>query len=449
MKRHVPIETLWRMMLACSLLGTATGTATADEDWRFVLPEAGAEHEHPPLRAIPLLSEKPDDLREKPDYRGSTRRYAQLRYGSPSAARVAVVLDQVSASEVDLYVDVNRDRTIESKELQTAQGRLWYVPLDVEYARGEVLRPVARQLVFRLGASGRTLAVAAGGYLAGEVALAAAAGEDAEATQPARYIARRMDGDANGFFTDPRDRLWIDLNRDGRWDAAREQFLYSSVLTIEGTRFAVRSDERGEGLTLARLEGTGTIKLVLKQQAAEEQAGGSTDKSADAPPKDRPATGAGLRGRPLEVSVTLVGRDGAAVGLRGVDAAASVPIGDYRISAVSIVLEDAGGGLPWNFVFSDSQADDQHRWHTVSKDATIDLDPLGDLVFSTGCAVPDGTCKPGQDLTAQPRLVTGDGLLINTCYLGSHDTGRDGPTARITLAAADGTLLSTARSGFA
>lgn len=452
MKRPLAIETLWRMMLACGLLATADwtmGNAAADDQWRFVLPEAGAEHEHPPLRAIPLLSEKPDDLREKAAYRGVTRRYAQLRYGSPSAARVAVVLDQVSASDVDLYVDVNRDRTIESKERQSGEGRLWRVPLDVEYAQGEVLKPVARQLVFRLGASGRTLAVAAGGYLEGEVALAAAADEGADAEQPAPFAARRMDGDANGFFTDPRDRLWIDLNRDGHWDAAREQFLYSSVLAIDGTRYAVRSDERGERLTLARLEGTGTIKLVLKQRSAGEQAGVPTDKSADSQTTSEAAAGAGLRGRPLEVSVTLVGRDGAAVGLRGLDAAASVPIGDYRVSAVSIVLADSDGGPPWNFVFSDSQTGDQHHWYTVGKEATIEVDPLGKLVFSTGCATTDGTCKPGQDVSAQPRLVTGDGLLINTCYLGSHDTGRDGPTARITLAASDGTLLSTAQSGFA
>lgn len=447
MNRHLPIDTLWRIVLACGLLAT-TDRVTADDDWRFVLPEAGAEHERPPLRAIPLLSEKPDDLREKAAYRGATRRYAQLRFGSPSAARVAVVLDQVSASDVDLYVDVNRDRAIDSKERLSGDERLWRVPLDVEYARGEVLKPVARQLVFRLGASGRTLAVAAGGYLEGNVRLAGPSDATDAAQSP--YAARRMDGDANGFFTDPRDRLWIDLNRDGRWDAAREQFLYASVLTIDGTRYAVRSDERGERLTLARLEGTGTIKLVLKQQPAEEQAGGSSDdKPADASPTGEAAAGAGLRGRPLEVSVTLVGRDGAAVGLRGLDAAATVPIGDYRISAVSIVLADGGGGPAWNFVFSDSQTGDQHHWYTVSKDATIELDPLGKIVFSTGCAAPDGTCQPGQDVTAQPRLVTGDGLLINTCYLGSHDSGRDGPMARIALAAANGTLLSTARSGFA
>lgn len=63
------------------------------DEWRFVLPQTGSEHEYPPLRAIPLASEKPDDLKEKAEYRGASRRYAQLRYGSPSAARLAIVLD--------------------------------------------------------------------------------------------------------------------------------------------------------------------------------------------------------------------------------------------------------------------------------------------------------------------------------------------------------------------
>src|SRR5262245_32890658 len=64
--------------------------------WRYILPAAGATHEHPPLRAIALQNERPDDLKERVSYRGTQRRYAQIRYGSPGSIRVAVVLDQSS-----------------------------------------------------------------------------------------------------------------------------------------------------------------------------------------------------------------------------------------------------------------------------------------------------------------------------------------------------------------
>lgn len=432
-------------------------SAQAADDWKFVLREPGAEHEHPPPQAIPLAGEKPDDLKEKADYRGASRRYAQLRYGSPSAARVAVVVDQVSPGEVDLYVDANRNRTIEAGERCSGEGRLWRVPLNVEYSEGEVFKRLPRELVFRLGSTGRTLSFAAAGYLEGRLSLPLGEGRGEEGRKqhaadsirkppsasapphpsplPERegkaVAVRRMDGDGNGFFTDPQDRLWIDLNGDGRWDAVDEQFLYATILTIGGQRYAVRSDERGTMLTLARLEGTGTIALAVRQKP---------DKNSSEP---------GTLGRITEIAVTLVGRDGSAVGLRGADAKATVPVGEYRVSAVSLSLDDPAGGPRWNFVFSDNGGRDDNRWRKLAKDVALAIDPLEKFDFAAGPWQTSGKCRPGDDLTFQPKLFTPDGLLINTCYRGTYDTGRDGTSATIKLSASDGTLLATAQSGFA
>ncbi|HVX14398.1 MAG TPA: hypothetical protein VHC22_24640 [Pirellulales bacterium] len=396
--------------------------ARADDAWKFVLPETGTEHAYPPLRAIPLASDKPDDVQEMVTYRGASRRYAQLRYGSPSAPRVLVVVDQVSSTDVDLYVDTDRNRTIDANERCAGEGRLWRVPLDVQYAQGETFDVYPREFVFRLGSTGRTLSYAAAGYLAGRVTLA-------ETGEPLVSV-RRMDGDANGFFTDPQDRLWIDLNDDGRWDPVDEQFLYSTILTIAGDRYVLRSDERANQLALAKLEGTGTLQLAVRQ-------------------KSGTATGGpGTLGHVSEIAVTLVGRDGSAVGLRGTTQV-SAPIGDYRVSAVAVTLDDLAGGPRWNFVFSDGQPSDAKRWYSLERDATVTIDPLEKVDFLAGAWKTDGKCRPGDDLTFQPKLLTSDGLLINTCYRGTHDTGRDGSNATIKLAASDGTLLSSAQSGFA
>jgi hypothetical protein len=433
---------LLRPALVLALLCLGGASANADEAWRFVLPEPGAEHEHPPLRAIPLSADKPEDVKETAAYRGSSRRYAQLRYGSPSAARVAIAVDQVSPGEVDLYVDANRNRTIEPKERVSGKGRLWRVPLNVEYANGQVFRRFRREMIFRLGTSGRTLSYAAAGYLEGRAVLNVAAalrdGEgavaqgDRDSPPPSvEATVRRMDGDGNGLFTDPQDRIWIDLNGDGRWDAVEEQFLYAVILAIDGQRYAVRSDEQGSRLALSRLEGTGTIQIVVRQKPG--------------PNSNEP----GVMGRIAELAVTLVGRDGSAVGLRSANAEASVPVGDYRVSAVTVALDDPSGGPRWNFVFSDNQGGDAKRWFKLEKDARLAIDPLEAFSFETGPERTDGKCRPGQDLTFQPKLYTADGLLINTCYRGTHDTGRDSTSASIKLAAADGTLLSAAQSGFA
>lgn len=294
--------------------------------------------------------------------------------------------------------------------------------LNVEHAEGEVFKRLPRELVFRLGSTGRTLSYAAAGYLEGPVRL-----EGGDTT----VAARRMDGDGNGFFTDPQDRLWFDLNGDGRWDAVDEQFLYATILAIGGQRYAVRSDERGAMLTLAKLEGTGTIALAVRQKP---------DKNSSEP---------GTLGRITEIAVTLVGSDGSAVGLRGADAKATMPVGDYRVSAVSLSLDDPAGGQRWNFVFSDNGGRDEKRWHKLGKDGELAIDPLEKFDFSTGPWQVNGKCRAGDELTFQPKLFTVDGLLINTCYRGAHDTGRDDTCATIKLSASDGTLLATAQSGFA
>lgn len=400
----------------------ALATPAHAGDWQFVLPPAGAEHEHPPLRAIPLSTEKPDDLKEKAEYRGASRRYAQLRYGSPGAARVAVVLDDISAAEAELYVDLNRNRTIETGERCSGEARLWRVPLDVEYVEGEVIKRYPRELLFRRGATGRTLSFATAGYLQGKTSLGNGGPRDV----------RRLDGDGNGFFTDPQDRLWIDLDGDGAWDPVKEQFLFATILTLDGIRYAVRSDERGTQLSLGKLEGTGVLRLVLPER-----------------PKDKSAANqTAAAGQIVEASVTLVGRDGSAVGLRGVAATATAPIGEYRVSALTVALEDPHGGQRWTFVFSDNQGQDAKRWYKLQRDAELDIAPLEKFDFRTGCQAKT-TCRPGEQISVQPQLYTADGLLINTCYRGQHDTGRDGGGANISLLNTEGGKISSALSGFA
>ncbi len=423
--------------LPCLLLGMLPFAVGESDEWRFVLPRPGAEHEHPPLRAVPLSAEKPDDLKEKAEYRGASRRYAQLRYGSPGAARVAVAIDEISGAEADLYVDFNRNRTIEARERFAGEGRTWRVPLDVEYIEGEVIKRYPRELIFRRGTTGRTLSFAAAGYLEGRAVL----GEDSAAEPQAAVGAgendrkvqktvRRMDGDGNGFFTDPQDRLWIDLNGDGIWDPVSEQFLFATILTIDGARYAVRSDERGTLFSLGKLEGTGVLRLVLPERSAAEGAS-ETDR----------------RGGIVEAAVTLVGRDGSAIGLRGLGASATAPIGDYRVSALTVAFDDPQGGPRWTFVFSDN-GQETKRWYKLERDAEIEIAPLEKLEFFTGCQA-KSRCRPGEAISVQPQLFTADGLLINTCYRGSHDTGRDGVTAQIRLENAVGQSLSSALSGFA
>ncbi len=359
----------------------AAGADPAPPPWRYVVPPPGDPFEHPPLRALPLSDEKPPDVTENVAYRGKHRRYAQLRYGSPASVRVTVVVDEVGPGEVDLYVDARRKRRIEPADRVAGKDLVWRMPLDAAFVKGEDTEKVRRAVIFRYGTVGRTLAFAAAGYLEGTATVGG---------KPVR--ARRSDGDGNGSFTDPDDRLWLDLDGDGRFDPMSEQFLYAPVLTIGADRYAVRTDERAASLTLEPLHGTGTVRLAA-----------------------RPVNG---KGRVRDVAATLIGRDGSAVSLGGPTARAVVPAGDYRVSAVTVVLDDPAGGPRWTFVFSDQGRRGPPRWHTVAKDDTLVLDPVGALELRTGLDGP-AAVKSGGDLEFQPRLYTADGLLIVTCVRGT------------------------------
>jgi hypothetical protein len=140
------------------------------------------------------------------------------------------------------------------------------------------------------------------GYLEGRVALGDTSnstdGERSPSAAPLVTV-RRVDGDGNGLFTDPHDRLWIDLNGDGAWDAVNEQFLFATVLSVDGIRYAVRSDEQANHLTLAKLEGTGTIKLAIRESAHDS------------------SVGRAALGHIVEIAVTMQTPDGSVVRLDG------------------------------------------------------------------------------------------------------------------------------------
>jgi hypothetical protein len=400
-------------LLVVLAMVVASDPGSAPSTWRYVVPPPGDAFESPPLRSIGLSSEKPEDLVVKVTFRGSRQRYAQLRYGSPSSVRVTVVLDETGRGEADLYVDANRNRRIEATDRVDGANRTWRLPLDLAIVEGETTSYLPRAAILRLGSAGITLSHAAAGYLEGQVEFAGR-----------WHAVRRTDGDGNGLFTDLQDRLWIDLNDDGRWDPSSEQFLFTSVLPLGNSRCAVRSDPFGRRLSVEPLEGSGTVRLALARR------------------QGLPAA--------VELAATLLGRDGSAVGLSGDQAEATVPVGEYRLGTVTCAFEDPEGSPRWNFVFSDIGRRGEARWYKVERGGTAAIDPIGILEFKTDTEGL-GSPRPGDDLKVQPQLFTGDGLLIVTCYRGiqTNPAGDSGTGATIALATTDGRTLATAHSGFA
>jgi len=359
------------------------------------------------------LDEKPPDLTESVTFRGEGRGYAQIRYGSPGSVRVAVVLDRISSNEFDLYVDADRDRDIEPGERVPRDGDIWRVPLDVVIEEDERDRYIARELLLRATFGGRGLAVASAGFVEGTSDL----GGEAVAV-------RRMDGDANGSLTDAQDRLWIDLDRDGSWDPLSEQFLFAPILELNGKRHVVRSSAFGSRVTFEELTGSGSVRIAF--------------------------TGCAAGSEVRDVALVLVGRDGTAVGIREAGRETPVPSGAYRVSVVTLTLDEPSTGPPWGYVFAESGDPVPPVWHDVGDGTSVEIEPIGRLDLTLPIPAGGLEVPPGGQLTVEPRLVTEDGLLLMNCYRGTGmaSYAGDRPQVRCTLIGANGKILATASSGF-
>jgi hypothetical protein len=401
----------WRIVLLISL-ALVSAEARAADAWRYVVPQTGEAFDHPPLVALALQEQRPDGLREAVHYRGSRRRYAHLVYGRGRTAGVAIVLDEVGPGKFDLYVDANRDREITAKDRVAGEGLSWRTPLEAVVHEGEDLHEYPRTVAFRYGPASRTLAVATCGYLEGHARL----GER-------EVKVRRIDGDADGFFASAQDRIWVDLDGDGQWDPAQEEFLFAPILRLGGKRVAVRADALGERLSFAPLEGSGRVRLALPQSLAARQV--------------------------EEIQATVQSRDGVVASLRGLDTEAALPAGDYRVSALLLTLKDPAGGPGWGYIFNDNGGKPA-RWHTLKKDDRLTLDPIGALDFTAEVGGAKAECRAGDRLSVKPALYTGDGLLIERAYRGHFAANPfgGGCGGQVRLLAADRSLDS-AHCGFA
>jgi hypothetical protein len=388
----------------------------ADEPaWRYVAEVGAGSPIRPVFRFVALSSKKPDDVGEEVKYRGKEQKYAQIRYGSDDSRRVVVVVDFVSRDDFDLYVDANRNRVIETKDKILCAGTDRTAPLDVEITRGLQIVHERRLVQWRLGATRKTISLATLGYVEGVVSIAGK-----------KHAVRRVDGNANGFFADAADRLWIDLNRDKQWDPITEQFPFAPVLTLNNQRYGIRGDATGSRLAIEPLTSEGRIRLKLGELAKDVSL--------------------------LKLDVMLTGEDGSAFAVSALDTSTVVPAGRYAVGSVALSVQLASADQPIHFVFSRVGVDAGTRWHELKKDQELILDPVGKLRFGVEIEKIHLIRKPGEAIRVQPQLFTADGLLINSCSIGdSEEVSRHGNHKHCTVKLSDtkNQLVDVQSSGFA
>jgi hypothetical protein len=373
---------------------------------RFVVPAAGADNEHPPLRALPGSEQKPAWVEVSAKFRGRVR-YAQLTFGSPGTKPVTLAVDEISPTEVNLYADVGRTGVIDDDSKIKRKDGLWRFSLEAQVLKGKDILTADRSVVVKYLRFTRSLAIATRGYIEGTLDIDG---------KKVRY--RRIDGDANGLFNDPADQLWLDLDGSGRFAPASERFLIRPVLAIGAKRFAMRADALGKSMALTQLLGEGVLGVHFAKP--------------------------NLARRVTEWTVTVESKDGTVFTLRSDQANAPAPADSYRLHSVDVLVKDEHDRL-WRFIFLDQTLDPPYRWHRLDNKGRLMVDPLAGFEVAVSATI---TKSPAdRTLTLRPEIRTSDGLSLYRCTY-SLDSNFVEKRSHMSVRSAQGAGLGDAHSGF-
>ena len=414
--RHNVLASRLAVMFCLLFSFACAGAEGGDHSWQYVVPASAEGGMTPPAWFIPLADQRPDAITAEPPASGGKRSYALLRFGNPGSPLVPIIVDEGDGGKFSLSVDLSRTGEMADARPLDGTGRTWELALpSLIPHKDRAADEHPRQVLIRKTARGKSLSIATLGYLAGSVKL-----------DGNPIAARRVDGNANGLFADPQDRLWLDLNGDGRFDPFDEQFPFGPVLSVGGKRYAARSDEVGMRLALEEITGTGKIGVRLASLTDEYEL--------------------------KELELSLAARDGSVYSARGSGEPLEVPPGQYATRALELLLVNRQSGERWYFVFSRFEDPREQDWHEVTVGRDIAIDPVGKLDFRLEGAALDQKIPAGAEFRIEPGLYTQDGMQIRRCDDGSAAAGlslnEQGRCAHIVLAQTNGTAISQHTSGF-
>jgi len=307
----------------------------------------------------------------------------------------------------ELWLDANGDGRLTDDERHVMSGRELEIPATVTLQLKPETKKVQRTLVFRRSAVGDGLRYTVRGYMQGHLKLG-----DKE------HAALLVDGNANGCFdTIGQDRVWIDLNQDGRFDPLTEQFPLGKPITHNGQVYVIRSDASASAVVAnLRSVGQGKLRLTLAKKPAS----------------------------PVKVSAELISDLGELVNIDKLDQAAPVPFGEYRLSSLKLEASDSKGQT-WTYHFDVEQP--KVYYVTTGKETAITL--LGRIVMDVSLRLEGGKASPGQTITIQPKLMADPSLSLTRCEVGKDaDRQQAEGNAEVLLLAPDGKVVNRGLTGF-
>jgi hypothetical protein len=322
-------------------------------------------------------------------------RFGDLRLG---AGRRTAVWDLATGS---LWLDADGDGRFAPGERHS----LGKDPLEVRTAFPVGDAAATRTLIVKRRADG--IAYAVRGYRSGGVTLGGNS-----------YPALLTDGDADGCFDGPAsDRIWIDLDRDGKFDPLTEQFPLGSALSHAGAAYLLRPDAAGTKVAVReRPAETGTIRVVVTRLPKAEV---------------------------VELTAQLVSEWGELVTVTGADRPHPLPAGRYRVEAAQLKLRD-GDGQTWGYRFGGTR----EPVAAIEKGKDTRLDLTAGLHVPVELAAGAGV-KPGDSVRVRADVVTGIGLSLTDCEVTARGGGYGVPVrAAIRLAGPGSAPVDEVHAGF-
>lgn len=389
---------------AAALLGQSEGT------FRFVPADVTARlHEVEVPLELPVDFERTAALRDLGLDESDVIAVGKLSYGDPRVPAVGILLARQDTG-LGLWVDRNRDRRWQADETAAAwgsSGTQWTSQLVPALDRAATVDRAAaddRENGENREQSGDVLAAAASP--SHDVSLAypvcfrydSAKGQLFAATAGAREgqvkfndrecLARYEDRNANGRWFDADDRLFVDLNGDGKINVISERLPCQGMRTIQGTLYAIAGDPLGQTLAITPVLEKGSLipRLTLSESQAQV----------------------------LSIGGTLVSHVGVQVAFDRVDQPVEVPVGRWYLRDLWFeVRQDDEQHYRFKFLRSGGSMSVEVR---DGSESAFEL--LGELQLSaTVMQVPGG--ERGGMLSIHPTLTTETG-----CYLSDARVGR-------------------------
>jgi hypothetical protein len=338
---------------------------------------------------------------------GAGTKYGLLPVGPKPETGLTIVWIPKEKEEAELWLDVNGDGTLTDDERHAMSGRDLEILATITVQVDPEEDWVQRTLLFRRSALGEGLRYAVRGYAQGRLKL----GEK-------EYAVVLFDGNADGCLdTVGHDRVWIDLNEDGRFDLLTEQYPLGKPITKDGAVYVIRSDPLADEVVVSlRSVGEGKLRLALAA---------------------RPNSSA-------KAAAELISDIGEFLPVDQLDQFLAVPYGEYHFSNLQLEVPDADGKT-WSYRFYAEQS--KNYPVPIDRETTIEL--LQHLEMNVQIFAEQEKLKPGEEFRVRPELIA-DGSLS----LGSCDTRKQGESrgadveAEVLLLAPDGKSVNRSVAGF-